>query len=148
MRILFFLAVFFFGISCTSTTEKSLPDQATIQRSPTKKEALVSELTRNYPVEYYLDTVTFQYSIQLEGLINSEYQLVSNFYINDIFKEDSTYYLSIVNLGTSFPGLNYYLVLRVPEFQLENVLALTSEIFWKVEDIILLVDIKKVKRST
>jgi hypothetical protein len=67
-----------------------------------EKQNKIDELTRKYNVKYKLDTVRLRYSIEYQPILESGHLLleIKQLNINDIFKIDSLYYVSIDPKGT------------------------------------------------
>jgi hypothetical protein len=107
-----------------------------------KYEKIISELTDKYSIKYSLDTLRYDYSIQFEDMLNTKYQLISFFRIQDIYKQDS---ISYVKVETGFYP-TYYLNLRISETEQEKLLALEKSFFSQANAvmIIALQEIRKI----
>ncbi len=139
--------VIFLGLALISLlaceTKKNKPDKDEVQKIlQNKKENLISELTEKYAVEYLIDTLRYNYSIQFEELLNTDYQLISRFRILDIYKKDSITYISI-ETGI-LPTI--YFELEIPTNQVKKLLEL-GKCYFCTYDGIIVVKILNIKKG-
>jgi hypothetical protein len=83
-----------------------------------ENEKIVYELSDKYSIKYSLDTIKYNYSLQFEDLLNTKYQLISRFRVQDIYNQDSITYVK-VEIG-KYP--TYYLNLGISETEQEKLL--------------------------
>jgi hypothetical protein len=107
-----------------------------------KRDSLMSELTNKYAIKYSLDTLDYNYSIEFEELLKSDYQLISRFMINDIYKKDSLIYIKL----RVFAFTNIYLNLTISQNQARKILSNKDNFFFFNEGVLIvkLFDIKKI----
>lgn len=108
-----------------------------------KNEEVVSELSNKYSIKYSLDTLRYNYSIQFEDLLNTKYQLISRFRVQDIYNQDSITY---VKVETGRYPTTYYLNLRISEIEQEKLLSLNKSRYSRANAvmIITLQEIRKI----
>lgn len=125
-------------------TKNGKPDKEEEQKIlQNQKENLISKLTEKYAVEYLIDTLRYNYSIQFEELLKTDYQLINRFRILDFYKKDSLAYISI-ETGI-LPTL--YFDLEIPTNQYKNILGLEKGYFCIHDEIIVvkILDINKAR---
>ncbi len=90
---LYIIATTFIVVSCTSEKSK----WEIVQE---KKNLMIGSLVPKYNIHYMLDTIDKQYTIDYYPIIESKYQLIKEYSINDIYQRDSVLYVSINPLGS------------------------------------------------
>ncbi|MFT5253355.1 MAG: hypothetical protein ACI87N_002388 [Flavobacteriales bacterium] len=127
-------------ISCgrsDKVTDKE--EQEELQKQ--QKEQIISELTDKFSVDYSIDTLRYNYSIQFEDVLKSEYQMISRFRIHDIYNNDS---ISFIKIETGlFP--TYYLNLSIPEKEQKKLLALDKS-YYSRANAVLIVKLQEIKK--
>ena len=124
-------------------TKNNKPDKDEEQKVlQNKKENLLSELTEKYAVEYLIDTLRYNYSIQFKELLETDYQIISRFRILDIYKKDSITYISI---ETGFLPTIYF-ELEIPTNQVKKLLEL-EKCYFCTHDGIFVVKILNIKKG-
>lgn len=69
--------------------------QAQIDADKKEKEQFIFDLVKKYNIKYEWDTLKYDYSINYLPVIESQYQLVNNFRINDIYEKEGDQFISI-----------------------------------------------------
>jgi hypothetical protein len=100
-----------------------------------KKEKLISELVSKYDINYMWDTLNYKFSIEYKPILESSYQLLDNFYINDIYEKDSTYFISIVSSNY----ISYYFTFPITKEQLNIFVS-------DVDEFVLVVSISEIRQ--
>jgi len=66
--------------SCTN----EIPSQEDKEKAARQmNEKIISELNDKYSIRYLFDTLRYDYTIQFEDLLNTNYQMIRNFNIQD-----------------------------------------------------------------
>lgn len=113
-------------------TKNGKPDKEEEQKIlQNQKENLISKLTEKYAVEYLIDTLRYNYSIQFEELLKTDYQIVSNFMINDIYRRDSLVYISLRVF--SYPAI--HLNLEISPNQIGEILKLEKKLIMFIDGV-------------
>lgn len=127
------IIIIFIFISCNSRKEKTKAADE-FENKEKQKQSIIEGLVAKYNIKYKVDTIYSDYSIDYKPIIESKYQLIEEFEINDIFEKDSILYISINPFG------------RIKELVLP-IIKDQIELFTLHEgDFILVVSIKDVKK--
>lgn len=82
------------------------------------KEQIISDVIDEYQITYMWDTLDLEYSINYDKIINSDYQLIADLDIHDIFKKDDSYFISTkINYWPS-----HYFELSIQKKELDKIL--------------------------
>ncbi len=107
-----------------------------------KRDILMSELTNEFAIKYSIDTLKYNYSIEFEEVLKTDYQLISSFIIHDIYIKDSLTYITI----RVFPIPFIYLNLRISQSQAKLFSSCKDNFFFFNDGVLIvkLFDIKKI----
>ena len=126
--------------SCSSENEKEKVTEELLTKENVEqvkkakeKQSIIDGLVSKYNIHYMLDSVRFVYSIDYKPVIESKYQLIAKYYMNDIFQKDSIYYISI------WEGLIKELTLTINKEQVNLLLS-------KETNKLLVISLKEVKK--
>jgi hypothetical protein len=120
--------------SCMSNNKES----EEVQRRKiweSNKASVISKLITYYEIKYQWDTLSYKYSVSYKPVISSNYQLIDDFEINDIYEKDSSLFISI--------STNYY-----PTFYFDFSISEDQEkLFTNSDnDLIMVVNIEEIKK--
>lgn len=94
---LFILSLFFFGGCGESSREKEIRER--IEQDRKEKDNYISNIVSQFGIKYCWDSIYFEHSIDYQPVLNTQYQLINNFSISDIYtKNGSTYTFITVGL--------------------------------------------------
>jgi hypothetical protein len=105
-KILFFFCALI--ISSCSTENKETPEETAkkeedrrIEQIDKKFKELLNEVTMKYKILYEWDTLRYQYSYEYRPVINSDYQIIKTFTIEDVLIKDTSFLIKLV-VGVNF----------------------------------------------
>lgn len=128
-------------VSCT-TKEKISEEAKKEILFQQKRDNLISEISKKYNIIYDWDTLFYNYSIEYDKIVNTDYQLISNTWIKDIYQLDTTYYISI-ETGI-YPA--FYFDLKITKADLNKILSQEGvEYFFGGLLVVDIYEIKKIK---
>ena len=99
--------------SCDATDElnnKKIKEQELFEN---KKETIISEITNKYQIKYCFDTISYIYTINYDKVIETNFQLIKNFQIIDIYKKENQNFIT-VNCGM-YPSFYFDLIIKENE---------------------------------
>lgn len=145
----YIIIILFLFISCNFENDKEkkieeLKNKETLEVKPKEKQmqSKINELVSKYNIMYLLDTVKYGFSIDYKPIIETNYQLIKQFIIKDIFQKDSTHYITIQPLG----GLIKDLIMPIKKEQIKLFLDGRENNILVVSNNLLVVSIKEVKK--
>ncbi len=106
-----------------------------------RNERIISELSDKYAIRYSLDTIRYDYTIQFDELLETKYQMVKRFEIQDIYCIDSISYVK-VNIS-HFP--TYYLLLEISQKDRQKLLSLEKS-FRRERDVVMIIELQEIKK--
>lgn len=134
-----FIAILIF-CSCSSEKEKKEEaEKIVVAAKELQKAKIIGDLVSKYSIQYQMDTVNFQFSQDCKPVIMSQYQLIDEFEINDIYEKDSTEYIRI--RMDNYPYSQYKLYFDFPISKYQETIIKD-----KNNDNILVVSISEMKR--
>jgi hypothetical protein len=87
---LFILSLLFFGGCGESSSEKKIRER--IEQNRQEKDNYLSNIVSQFGIKYCWDSIYFEHSIDYQPVLNTQYQLINDFSISDIYsKNGSTY---------------------------------------------------------
>lgn len=78
---------------------------AEIKANKYETEQLIYNLVKKYNIKYAWDTLFYDYTIDYAPVIQTQYQLIDNYRINDIYEKDGSQYIS---LKTGYSPRDYF----------------------------------------
>ena len=106
------------------------------------KDKIKENLISKYSIKFELDTLTFPFEIDYKPVINSKYQLINQFAINNIYSKDSIEYISI-RTGVDFYFYSEYFPVFYFDFPITK--DQEKEIRQNVNNITLVISIEKIQ---
>lgn len=141
MKKLFYLSLILLFLTSCGRSNKELKNSEPKMLQKQNKEKIISEMMNKYPIEYSLDTLDYIYSIEFQRLLSTEYQIVSNFGIQDIYIKDSLSYVKIT-IGI-FP--TYYFDLKISDIDRDKLLKLGNLSYFQA-NAVMVVSLHKVRK--
>lgn len=95
-QIFLFFALIVFLSSCTSEKKRKEAEKREIKKqNEINREKTIEAIASKYAIKYQWDTLEYTHSIKYEPVLESKYQLINSIEIDDIFRKDSSYYISL-----------------------------------------------------
>lgn len=116
MKISFLLiSTVFWATACNSRNEQEIAKEQHKKEYETEQKKVIDGLIAKYDIAYNWDTLDYDYSVNYKPVLNSQYQLIDDITINDIYEQDSLEYISIQT--SSYP--TYYFDFPISKEQKE-----------------------------
>lgn len=135
-----FILLMVFLASCNSS-DNDLVKKDRISAS-IYKEKEIGNLNAQYSIKYLIDTLSLDYSIQFDNILNKEHLMTHNFAIHDIYRFQDSAYLKINVWNRKY---SYYFTLSVSEILLQRLLRVDRS-SKSYSDIALIFKIDEIKR--
>jgi hypothetical protein len=140
--ILLIMAIF----SCESKEEElklktAVKEKKEHEEINVKRNNIISGINAKYDIDYAWDTLIkdYTFSIQFKKVLETQYQLIDEIVINDIYEVEGQYYMEIFVGSIAI----HYFTLTLSTEQVEQVLKYVKQ----HEEISLVVSIKNIKRA-
>jgi len=114
IQSILFLLILATLCNCKSSVEQKSEYEIKWDKINQKTKEIRAEITKEYNIQYTWDTLAFDYTVQYEKVLKSEYQLIHVPVINDIYFQNGEYIISVFIYGSRHRG-NFYFELIVPE---------------------------------
>jgi|SRR5690606_26904523 hypothetical protein len=112
IRLLLLIVLF---VSCKSGKEGESQWEIERRRVIEERQAIMDELSRNYDLKYSWDTLYYEFSIDYEPVLLTDYQLLENVTVEDIFKRDSLTYAVVTTDG--YPRFHFTFPIQEQQIQ-------------------------------
>lgn len=139
-NLIVFLTLITFFCACNADlVKKDKQEKKDAETNKINKGKIIKELNSKYNISYKWDTLHSNYEIDYKPVINSDYQLIADFRINNIYEKDSSEYISIMvgDLESYKEYPYYYFDFPITQEQEKKI---------RQKDVILVVCIKKIKK--
>lgn len=134
------LIIFLFSCGSDNSKSEIEKEQEKEELRKIELERKTNELSKNLNIQYNWDTLDLSYSIDFTSILETESQILKQFFLEDLYQKNGQLFASI-SVGLYY---NYVLNLEINELQAKSLRELSEQ--YDDSNLVLVVDISEIKK--